>query len=183
MQIWLGNCIRPQDLLDGHVLSGGQEIVMCLCYAWYVNTFPRALPKDLPCKFPRNIGHGNHPLAIWVRYSESHYLEAVKCARRIFAEYTYRYGRVHKSQMALDILQRLGFPPRFNSCAKYPRKPGSSFNCYVVTGGLPSTCTWFPLCMPDEFYDKCAVTAFKNYYDFKRLSMKRHKGNKRRRIS
>lgn len=182
MQIWLGNFIRPQDLLDGHVLSGGQEIVMCLCYAWYVNTFPRALPPDIPCKFPRNVGHGNHPLAVWVRYSASHYYEAVKCARRIFAEYTYRYGRVHKCQQALETVSKLGYPKRMHEISKYPRKPDASFNCYVVTQGLPACCSWFPLCMPKEFYLPNARAAFELYYVYKKLAMKRHAGNKRRRM-
>jgi hypothetical protein len=42
--------------------------------------------------------HMNHPSAIWVRQSSENYLYLHKLLEALCVEYTYRYGRPHKSE-------------------------------------------------------------------------------------
>lgn len=42
--------------------------------------------------------HLNHPSAVWTRIDKSHYIWLTKLLVATCKEYTYRYGKVHKSQ-------------------------------------------------------------------------------------
>ena len=48
--------------------------------------------------------HVNHPSAIWVRRCYENYNWLVELLECLHAEYTYRYGKVHKSEALLDFL-------------------------------------------------------------------------------
>jgi hypothetical protein len=48
----------------------------------------------------------NHPSAIWVRQSLSHYVYLKELWKNLCAEYTYRYGKVHITYTKLiDVLE------------------------------------------------------------------------------
>ena len=42
--------------------------------------------------------HINHPSAIWVRKSDQNYMWLAELLERLCGEYTYRYGKIHKTE-------------------------------------------------------------------------------------
>ena len=72
--------------------------------------------------------HRNHPSAVWVREAGGNYLYTHQLFRALLAEYTYRYGKKHKTG---KLLETLSIPP-FN----IPPDPGV---------------TPLRLAMPDEY--------------------------------
>ena len=53
------------------------------------------------------LTHKNHPDAIWARQSTENYAYLISLAVLLGDEYTFRYGRVHKS---LELIERLPYP-------------------------------------------------------------------------
>lgn len=88
--------------------------------------------------------HKNHPCSIWVRKTISNYMWAVEHWEALGAEYTKRYGKVHKS--LADHWDALSKPPQ-----------------NIQDGPL----TEFPQCMPDECKRNDPVVAYKAYYKYK----------------
>ena len=54
--------------------------------------------------------HVNHPSAIWVRQSYANYVWLSHLLTELCAEYTYRYGKVHKVE-ASRLEEELMYPP------------------------------------------------------------------------
>ena len=82
--------------------------------------------------------HNNHPSAIWVRQSESHYRWLFGLWIDLMDEYTFRYGKVHASARLIGYLNK---PPQnieFGNGFKEPppampediRIPGDSIASY-----------------------------------------------------
>lgn len=87
--------------------------------------------------------HVNHPSAIWVRESRENYLWCLELLKEVCKEYTYRYGRVHKSEGS-GVVREL---------------------CSVPSGIKSSALTPVRLAMPDEY--KVAgdhVASYRKYY-------------------
>jgi hypothetical protein len=53
--------------------------------------------------------HANHPSAVWVRQSESHYRWLFTLWIELMREYTYRYGKIHASARLIGELNK---PPK-----------------------------------------------------------------------
>ncbi len=86
------------------------------------------------------VAHLNHPSTIWTRQSSENYLWHYDLFKALLGEYTYRYGKVHKSAELLDMLSIL------------PKNiPEGEF-------------TQPPQCMPDQYKCNDAVQAYRNYY-------------------
>ena len=85
--------------------------------------------------------HVNHPSAQWVRYSKQNYMVMWKIYMATLAEYTNRYGRVHKtSELSMSLMR----PPRF-----------------IKDKGL----TPIPQCMPDYCkVENNPIQAYRTYY-------------------
>jgi hypothetical protein len=49
--------------------------------------------------------HENHPSAVWVRKNRSNYKWLYELLVALMEEYTYRYGKVHKTTEKLDVLK------------------------------------------------------------------------------
>lgn len=88
---------------------------------------------------PYKLTHKNHPCAIWTRESLSNYFWLLEMTMELGKEYTYRYGKVHKSiQICIDL--------------PYIKLPDI---------GL----TPFKLCMDDEYkIGNDVVASYRNYY-------------------
>jgi hypothetical protein len=89
---------------------------------------------------PYKLSHKNHPCAIWVRKSLSNYLYLCELGLELCNEYTYRYGKRHKSQDVIlwCILNRPNIPDvGFTEPAK---------------------------AMPDEYKVDSVVESYRNYY-------------------
>lgn len=87
--------------------------------------------------------HVNHPSAVWVRESVNNYDWTYLHFLGLCQEYTYRYGKTHKTETKLkDVLGRT--PPS------------------IPDGPL----TPIPLCMPDVHKTDCPVQSYRHYYVF-----------------
>lgn len=93
--------------------------------------------------------HDNHPCSLWTRKSKENFNWLASLAFYLCREYTTRYGKIHKSQYLIDNI--------------------SKFSYLFDDIGL----TDFAQAMPDEYRNKCPVTAYRNYY----MGDKRHLAN------
>jgi len=77
---------------DKHVVKMILETAQLLCGAhWCVG-------KEAPYK----LSHKNHPCSIWVRSSLENYLWLCELGMELCKEYSYRYGKRHKSQEIIE---------------------------------------------------------------------------------
>lgn len=140
--------------IDKHIVKMPLEAAQLLCTTHWVDTvlgfIPRALDKHEREElrkaktgnrlFPYLPAMENHPCAIWARSSLDNYEWLFCYAAALGAEYTYRYGKIHKStQVILELpepikLERVGLTP-------------------------------FAQAMPDQYKHENPVTAYRNYYD------------------
>ena len=89
---------------------------------------------------PYKLSHRNHPCSIWARESLSNYLYLCELGLELCKEYTYRYGKRHKSQ---DVIEwcLINKP---NIADKEFTEPARA--------------------MPDEYKSNCVVESYRNYY-------------------
>jgi hypothetical protein len=101
--------------------------------------------------------HVNHPSTRWAGDNKTHYQWLWRLGMELCAEYTRRYGKVHKTQAFLE--GELKQPPE----------------------GMP-TIKWSqpPQCMPDEYkVEGDSITAYRNYYVGAKSYMARWKNSQR----
>lgn len=110
---------------------------------------------DLQCD-PYRKTHFNHPTSKWVRQSLNNYLYACQMGLALCAEYTARYGKIHKCQPRIEWL--LANPP-----ASFDSSPISA---YLATINVPMGCTPIPLAMPDQYHHPDVLFAYRCYYAF-----------------
>jgi len=89
------------------------------------------------------LTHKNHPSALWVRASKTHYDWLWMLLKELCAEYTFRYEKIHKVEREglLEILK--------NSPKNIPRLTW-------ISDPTPA--------MPDEYKTSNAVESYRNYY-------------------
>lgn len=125
---------------DKHVVK------MVLEYAQLLSTAHHVLSDQPPDEIYKAT-HVNHPCAVWVRQSNNNYNWLYCLLRYLCGEYTYRYGRRHKTSHLLPILGR---PPIY----------------------MPiSHKTESPQCVTDDCLSKDAVTAYRKYYNIHKAYM------------
>lgn len=90
---------------------------------------------------PYKLSHKNHPCSIWVRECYENYVWLCDLGMELCKEYSYRYGKRHKSQ---DIIEWCII-----------NKPNIRNNGDI---------TPFALAMPDECKIGDAVESYRNYY-------------------
>ena len=74
------------------------EYAQLLCSAHHVTTqYPTSTPQ-----VPYKLSHKNHPCSIWTRESLTNYLYLCELGLALCEEYTYRYGKRHKSQDVIE---------------------------------------------------------------------------------
>lgn len=79
--------------LDKHVIKMILETAQMLCAAWHVLD-----PEYKIYKPVYKLAHKNHPCTKWTRFSKSNYLWLCELGKELCSEYTYRYGKIHKSE-------------------------------------------------------------------------------------
>lgn len=89
---------------------------------------------------PYKLSHKNHPCSIWTRESLSNYLYLCDLGLELCKEYTYRYGKRHKSQ---DVIEWCII-----------NKPN------IIDKGFTDP----PKAMPDEYKVDDVVQSYRNYY-------------------
>ena len=133
---FLDNDIRKcaQYHCDKHFFKMIFETAQLLCGAHHTT-------DSQYCDIPYKLSHKNHPCSIWVRESLSNYLYLCDLGLELCKEYTYRYGKRHKSQ---DVIEW---------CLIH--KP----NIHDVDFTSP------PLAMGDEFkIGNDVIESYRNYY-------------------
>ena len=118
---------------DKHVVKMILETAQLLCGVHHMT--PQVTPQ-----VPYKLSHKNHPCAIWSRESLTNYLVLCELGLELCYEYTYRYGRRHKSQ---DVIEW---------CVT--NKPS------IVDIGYTEP----PKAMPDEYKVDSVVESYRNYY-------------------
>jgi hypothetical protein len=118
---------------------------MILEYAQLLSTAHRVVDSEEVIKDKRNDSlykatHVNHPSSLWVRQSAENYHWLYSLWVNLMDEYTHRYNKTHKSSRLKDLLLH---PPSKIKVSNYS--------------------TPF-LAMPKVYHNKCAVTAYRDYY-------------------
>ena len=111
---------------------------MCVEYAQLLCSAHHVTNSDLD--IPYKLSHKNHPCSIWVRNSLSNYLYLCELGLELCKEYTYRYGKRHKSH---DVIEWC-VTNLVNICDKGVTEP--------------------PKAMPDEYKTKDVIQSYRNYY-------------------
>jgi len=119
--------------LDKHVVKMIVETAQML---YSVHWF---LQLDLP-ETAYKKAHINHPCSIWARTSLENYIWLCQLGQELCREYTYRYGKIHKTQQHIEWLQR-----------NIPLLP-------------PIGITNPAQAMPQEYKDPNPIQAYKNFY-------------------
>lgn len=119
---------------DKHVVKMILETAQLLCG---VHWMTEGGQYDIPYK----LSHKNHPSAIWARECVENYIWLCDLGLELCNEYTYRYGKRHKSQ---DIIEW----------------------CLLNVPNIPEKgdVTPFALAMPDECKVGDAVASYRAYY-------------------
>lgn len=124
--------------VDKHVVKMILETAQLLSNAHHM------LDGDQVIKPIYKLTHKNHPSAIWVRASISHYIWLHGLLKALCKEYTYRYEKVHKVEREglLDILE---IPPKNIPNEKWLSDPTPA--------------------MPDQYKQPGnVIQSYKNYY-------------------
>jgi hypothetical protein len=109
---------------------------MCVEYGQILCGVHWVLGKEAPYK----LSHKNHPCSIWARKSLSNYLYLCELGLELCKEYTYRYGKRHKSQEVIEW-------------------------CLINKPNIPDIGFTEPAkAMPDEYKVKSVVESYRNYY-------------------
>jgi hypothetical protein len=123
--------------VDKHVVKMILETAQLLCGVHHVTAHDTAHDT---AHVPYKLSHKNHPCSIWSRESLSNYLYLCELGLELCNEYTYRYGKRHKSQ---DVIEW----------------------CLVNKPNIPDIGFTEPAkAMPDEFKVKSIVQSYRNYY-------------------
>lgn len=118
---------------DKHVVKMILETAQLLCGVHHMT-------DQVTEQVPYKLSHKNHPCAIWSRESLSNYLYLCDLGLELCKEYTYRYGKRHKSQ---DVIEWC-----------IVNKPN------IVDKGFTEPAR----AMPDEYKVDSIVESYRNYY-------------------
>jgi len=118
---------------DKHVVKMILESAQLLCGVHHMTD---SISNEIPYK----LSHKNHPCSIWARESITNYLWLCELGLELCYEYTYRYGRRHKSQEVIEW------------CVI--NKPN------ITDKGFTEP----PKAMPNQYKVKSVVESYRNYY-------------------
>jgi len=122
-----------KEHVDKHVVKMILETAQLLCGAHHVTA-------QVTAEVPYKLSHKNHPCSIWVRESINNYLWLCELGMELCWEYTYRYGKKHKSQEVIEW-------------------------CIVNKPSLPDVpFSNPPKAMPEEYKVDDVVESYRNYY-------------------
>ena len=133
---YLSSC--PAEAAESH--NDKHCVKMMVEYAQMLSTAHRELDGNVPDILYKST-HKNHPSTIWTRSSKQHYDWLFRLFRMLSAEYTLRYGKIHKTWEKLGKILETS-----------PKN--------IVENG------WIdpPQCMPDHCKKTDTIDAYRNYY-------------------
>jgi hypothetical protein len=125
---------------DKHVVKMILEYAQLLCGAHHMT--------ESKYEIPYKLSHKNHPSAIWTRECIENYIWLCDLGLELCEEYTYRYGKRHKTQ---DVIEwALVHKPKIKS---------------------NNDITPFALAMPDDCKVGDAVESYRTYYMVEKRSI------------
>ena len=125
--------LSAQYHVDKHVVKMILETAQLLCGVHHMT-------HQATHQVPYKLSHKNHPCAIWARESLSNYLYLCEMGLELGKEYTYRYGKKHKS---IEVIEW----------------------CIVNKPNIPDIGFTEPAkAMPDEYKVDSVVESYRNYY-------------------
>jgi len=126
--------------VDKHVVKMILETAQLLCGVHHTT-------DQVTGQVPYKLSHKNHPCAVWARESLSNYLYLCELGLELGKEYTYRYGKKHKS---IEVIEW----------------------CIVNKPNIPDIGFTTPaMAMPDEFKVDSVVESYRNYYMGAKISL------------
>ena len=129
---------------DKHVVKMILETAQLLCGVHHMT-------HQVTHQVPYKLSHKNHPCSIWARESLTNYLWLCELGLELSKEYTYRYGKRHKSQ---DVIEWC-----------LTNKP------YICDKGFTEPAK----AMPDKYKVKSVVESYRNYYNGDKVSFSKWK--------
>ena len=114
MNIFYTNECPIESALDHNTIHKNKMIVE---YCQLLSTAHFELDGEITGYKP---SHKNHPSAIWVRQSASHYDWVLRCALHLCKLYTESAGKIHATQR---VLEQLSTPPRRIVSNKFVEPP------------------------------------------------------------
>ena len=131
--------LDPISAAHGHCIRHRNKMIVE--YAQLLSTAHHVL-DDKPIRGIYKQTHTNHPSAVWVRESKTHYDWVLVCAMELCELYRRQNWVQHKTY---DILVNLHtYPKAFQGTDRVPPVPP-------------------PQCMPDEFKQDDCVQAYRSY--------------------
>jgi hypothetical protein len=115
---------------DKHVVKMPLESAQILCSAFSIGIAP----------YKRT--HYNHPCSVWTRKTKNNYVWLIQHGLALCDEYTYRYGKNHKSRQVILWCQKNMRQLKFDSEGK----------------------THFVLCFDNKYKIGNAVESYREYY-------------------
>jgi len=125
---------------DKHVVKMVLETAQLLCGVHHMTPQVPNKYRTSTEQVPYKLSHKNHPCAIWARESLSNYLYLCDLGLELCKEYTYRYGKRHKSQEIIEWC-----------LTNKPQIVDKNF-------------TTPPKAMPDEYKVNDVIQSYRNYY-------------------
>lgn len=139
--------LSAQYHVDKHVVKMILETAQLLCSVHHVTDQVTTKYRLSTDQVPYKLSHKNHPCAVWARQSLSNYLYLCELGLELGKEYTYRYGKRHKS---IDVIEW----------------------CIVNKPSIPDIGFTTPaMAMPDEFKMDSVVESYRNYYMGAKISL------------
>lgn len=147
--------LSAQYHVDKHVVKMILETAQLLCSVHHVtDQVPTKYPPST-LQVPYKLSHKNHPCAVWTRKSLSNYLYLCELGLELGKEYTYRYGKKHKS---IEVIEW----------------------CIINKPNIPDIGFTTPaMAMPDEFKTDSVVESYRNYYMGAKISLASWKNRKK----
>jgi hypothetical protein len=132
---------------DKHVIKMILESSQLLCGVHHMTSSNPTSTLQVPYK----LSHKNHPCSIWARESLTNYFWLCELGLELSKEYSYRYGKRHKSQ---DVIEWC-----------ITNKPT------IVDKGFTEPAR----AMPDMYKVKSVVESYRNYYNGEKASFSKWK--------
>lgn len=140
---FLDNDIRKCAIYhnDKHVVKMILETAQLLC----------GVHSIIGNEAPYKLSHKNHPCSIWCRESLSNYLLLSELGLELCKEYTYRYGKRHKSQDVIEWcicnkpnIQDIGITEQPQAMPEQYKVKGNAVQSYrnYYMGEKKGFCTW-----------------------------------------
>ena len=147
--------VAAQGLCDQHVVKMVTETAQMLCSAYHVATQSPA---------PYKPTHVNHPCTKWAGRTRGNWDWLVDHGLALSAEYTYRYGKTHASQSAIQ----------------WCKDRTSDIEGSRAIIGWPREREDFEQCVLPQYKQSDSVEAYRLYYRGEKLSFARWKDTSRK---